>query len=51
MANYIERLVTSLPDLVNLCIAAKLKDTVFTLDDGFRVSIWQNTEEIKRVNW
>jgi len=46
LAGYIERLGTGTRDMVNLCVAAKLKEPEFTLDDGFRVTIWLPTSQV-----
>ncbi len=46
LAGYIERLGTGTRDMVNLCVAAKLKEPEFTLDDGFRVTIWRPKSQV-----
>jgi len=46
LAGYIERLGTGTRDMVNLCVAAKLKEPEFTLDDGFRVTIWRPASQV-----
>jgi hypothetical protein len=43
LAGYIERLGTGTRDIINLCLAANLKEPEFSLDDGFRVVIWRPT--------
>lgn len=43
LAGYIERMGTGTRDMVNLCVAAKLKEPEFALDDGFRVTLWRPT--------
>jgi ATP-dependent DNA helicase RecG len=49
LAGYIERLGTGIPDMINLCLNAGLKEPEFKIDDVFKTIIWRSEKDTGEV--